>query len=63
MMIKKLEVIQQMFNEESRTQEAISSDKVEGIFEAAGLNKPEISKLEILSDEFLLEVQGIIHKN
>ncbi len=43
--------------------EAISSDKVVDIFEAAGLNKPEISKLEILSDEFLLEVQGMIHKN
>ena len=43
--------------------EAISSDKVIDIFEAAGLDKPEISKLEILSDEFLLEVQGMIHKN
>ena len=43
--------------------EAISSDKVIDIFEAAGLDKPEISKLEILSDEFLLEVQGMKHKN
>ncbi|MCL5028886.1 MAG: DUF3387 domain-containing protein, partial [Bacteroidetes bacterium] len=43
--------------------EAISSDKVIDIFEAAGLEKPEISKLEILSDEFLLEVQGMKHKN
>ncbi|MEW6702014.1 MAG: type I restriction endonuclease subunit R, partial [Bacteroidota bacterium] len=34
--------------------EAISSDKVIDIFQAAGLDKPEISKLEILSDEFLL---------
>ena len=43
--------------------EAISSDKVVDIFEAAGLDKPEISKLEILSDEFMLEVQGMTHKN
>ena len=43
--------------------EAISSDKVIDIFEAAGLEKPEISKLEILSDDFLLEVQGMKHKN
>ncbi len=40
--------------------EAISSDKVIDIFEAAGVEKPEIS---ILSDEFLLEVQGMSHKN
>jgi type I restriction enzyme R subunit len=33
------------------------------IFEAAGMDKPEISGLEILSDEFLLEVQGMKHKN
>jgi type I restriction enzyme R subunit len=43
--------------------EAISSDKVIDIFEAVGLEKPEISKLEILSDEFMLEVQGMVHKN
>jgi len=43
--------------------EAISSDKVIDIFEAAGLEKPEISKLEILSEEFMLEVQGMKHKN
>ena len=43
--------------------EAISSDKVIDIFEAAGMDKPEISSLEILSDEFLLEVMGIKHKN
>ncbi|MFT4062114.1 MAG: DUF3387 domain-containing protein [Edaphocola sp.] len=43
--------------------EALSSDKVIDIFEAAGMDKPEISGLEILSDEFLLEVQGMQHKN
>ena len=43
--------------------EAISSDKIIDIFEAAGLDKPDISNLEILSDEFLLEVQGMNHKN
>jgi len=40
--------------------EAITSDKVIDIFEAAGIEKPELS---ILSDEFLLEVQGMNHKN
>ena len=40
--------------------EAISSDKVIDIFEAAGIEKPDLS---ILSDEFLLEVQGMTHKN
>jgi len=39
---------------------ALSSDKVVDIFEAAGITKPEIS---ILSDEFLLEVKGMKHKN
>src|SRR3989337_2831968 len=39
---------------------AITSDKVIDIFEAAGIEKPELS---ILSDEFLLEVQGMNHKN
>ncbi len=43
--------------------EALSSDKVIDIFDAAGIEKPEISGLEILSDEFLLEVQGMQHKN
>jgi type I restriction enzyme R subunit len=43
--------------------EALSSDKVIDIFDAAGIDKPEISGLEILSDEFLLEVQGMKHKN
>ncbi len=43
--------------------EALSSDKVVDIFDAAGVDKPEISGLEILSDEFLQEVQGMQHKN
>jgi type I restriction enzyme R subunit len=43
--------------------EALSSDKVIDIFEAAGMDKPEISGLEILSEEFLLEVEGMQHKN
>ncbi|MBE2254769.1 MAG: type I restriction endonuclease subunit R [Ignavibacteria bacterium] len=42
---------------------ALSSDKVIDIFDAAGLNKPDISNLEILSDEFMNEVQGMKHKN
>lgn len=42
--------------------EALSSDQVIDIFDAAGLDKPDISGLEILSDEFLLEVQGMKHK-
>lgn len=40
--------------------EALSSDNVIDIFEAAGLEKPEIS---ILSDEFLMEVKGMKHQN
>lgn len=40
--------------------EALNSDKVVDIFDAAGIAKPELS---ILSDEFLLEVQGMTHKN
>ena len=40
--------------------EALSSDKVIDIFEAAGMEKPEIS---ILSDEFLSEVKGMKHQN
>ncbi len=43
--------------------QALSSDHVVDIFDAAGLEKPEISGLEILSDEFLKEVQGMKHKN
>lgn len=43
--------------------EAISSDQVIDIFDAAGIDKPEISGLEILSEEFLSEVQGMQHKN
>jgi type I site-specific restriction-modification system R (restriction) subunit/very-short-patch-repair endonuclease len=43
--------------------EALSSDKVIDIFEAAGMDKPEISGLEILSEEFLMEVEGMHHKN
>ena len=43
--------------------EALSSDNVIDIFDAAGIDKPEISGLEILSDEFLLEVKGMQHKN
>ncbi len=40
--------------------QALSSEKVIDIFDAAGIQKPEIS---VLSDEFLLEVQGMKHKN
>jgi len=43
--------------------EALSSEKVVDIFEAAGIEKPEISGLEILSDDFLMEVNGMKHKN
>lgn len=43
--------------------EALSSDKVIDIFDAAGIDKPEISGLEILSEEFLMEVEGMQHKN
>ena len=39
---------------------AISSDEVVDIFEAAGIDKPDIS---ILSDEFLQEVKSIQYKN
>jgi type I restriction enzyme R subunit len=39
---------------------AIVSGEVIDIFEAAGIKKPDIS---ILSDEFLLEVKGMEHKN
>lgn len=43
--------------------EALSSDKVIDIFEAAGIDKPEISGLEVLSDDFLAEVKGMKHQN
>ena len=36
------------------------SDSVIDIFDAAGIKKPDIS---ILSDEFLLEVKNMQHKN
>ncbi|MEN8219940.1 MAG: type I restriction endonuclease subunit R, partial [Pseudomonadota bacterium] len=39
---------------------ALVSNKVVDIFDAAGIKKPEIS---ILSEEFLLEIQGMEHKN
>ena len=38
---------------------AVAADEVIGIFSAAGLKKPDIS---ILSEEFLLEVQGMPHR-
>ena len=40
--------------------EALSSEGVVDIFQAAGIEKPEIS---ILSEEFLLEVKGMKHQN
>ncbi len=40
--------------------EAVSSDQVIDIFDAAGIAKPDIS---ILSEDFLLEVKGMTHKN
>ncbi len=40
--------------------EALSSDQVIDIFDAAGLRKPEIS---ILSEEFLSEIKGMKHQN
>jgi len=40
--------------------EALISNKVVDIFDAAGIKKPDIS---ILSEEFLLEIQGMAHKN
>lgn len=42
---------------------ALSSEKVIDIFDAAGLKKPDISGLGILSDQFLDEVKGMRHKN
>jgi len=40
--------------------EALSSDQVVDIFDAAGIKKPEIS---ILSENFLLEIKGMKHQN
>jgi type I restriction enzyme R subunit len=40
--------------------DAIVTDKVIDVFDAAGLKKPDIS---ILSDDFLAEVKGMEHKN
>src|SRR5207253_6064922 len=40
--------------------DALSSDQVVDIFDAAGIKKPDIS---ILSEEFLMEVKGMQHKN
>ncbi|MCZ7358191.1 MAG: type I restriction endonuclease subunit R [Candidatus Methanoperedens sp.] len=40
--------------------EALSSDQVIDIFDAAGIKKPEIS---ILSQEFLQEIKGMKHQN
>jgi type I restriction enzyme R subunit len=40
--------------------QALTPDGVIDLFEAAGLQKPDLS---ILSDEFLAEVQGLPHKN
>lgn len=39
---------------------SLTSDKVVDIFDAAGIDKPEVS---ILSDKFLLEVKEMKHKN
>ncbi len=39
---------------------ALVADKVIDVFDAAGIKKPDIS---ILSEEFLLEVKGMKHKN
>lgn len=40
--------------------QAVTSEGIIDIFDAAGIQKPELS---ILSDEFLLEVQGMKHRN
>lgn len=40
--------------------DAVVSDKVVDVFDAAGIKKPDIS---ILSEEFLLELKGMEHKN
>ncbi|MEQ9374035.1 MAG: type I restriction endonuclease subunit R [Imperialibacter sp.] len=43
--------------------DALSSDSVIDIFAAAGIDRPDLSRLEVLSDEFLLEVKGMKHQN
>lgn len=40
--------------------QALVSEKVIDVFDAAGIKKPDVS---ILSDEFLQEIQGMQHKN
>jgi type I restriction enzyme, R subunit len=40
--------------------EALVSDQVIDVFDAAGIKKPDIS---VLSDEFLMELKGMEHKN
>jgi type I restriction enzyme R subunit len=40
--------------------DAIISEEVVDVFDAAGIKRPDIS---ILSDEFLTEIQGLSHKN
>lgn len=40
--------------------DAIISEEVVDVFDAAGIKRPDIS---ILSDEFLAEIQGLSHKN
>ncbi len=40
--------------------QAVTSEGIIDIFDAAGIQKPEIS---ILSEEFLMEVKGMTHKN
>ncbi|TGD72638.1 type I restriction endonuclease subunit R [Mangrovimicrobium sediminis] len=40
--------------------EAVVSDQVVDIFDAAGIKKPDIS---ILSDDFMAEIQGMQHRN
>ncbi|MCB2160477.1 type I restriction endonuclease subunit R [bacterium] len=40
--------------------QALVTDQVIDVFDAAGIKKPDIS---ILSEEFLLEIQGMEHKN
>jgi type I restriction enzyme, R subunit len=42
---------------------ALYSGQVLDIFDAAGIGRPDISGLSILSDDFLREVQGMEHKN
>ena len=39
---------------------ALVTDQVIDVFDAAGIKKPDIS---VLSDEFLMELKGLEHKN